>query len=1350
MSSPEAVTVEVRPVPFAPALPAFEARDCVTLGDVLAAAYGRGCFNDDDDLPWVRFIVDGEELAFEDEGSRLALLDRPVAPGAVVGLQVTPECSNDVGRFFFQLAAMVTGHFLGAIPGAAVNMLGMALFPIRNDVLDPATNRANPLREQQNPIRRRQMMPLQLGTSREVLDVAALPYTQMKGNESWLHVIYGIHYGPCSVADIKIGETLLADYPAGDVLIEEFYLPGERTFVNYPQRVSQENLSDEIEIGTIATPGAWEVHTSAIDADRIELDFQWPAGLYFNKPNGSKLQQEVRLEIQWRTAGSGSYVAAPIEGGPYEDRHGATLGTGIVDVMARTQDAVRKSFAWDTGAKGQYDIRVRAIDPDGDDPELAVQETYWTAVRTIERGKPIEDEYLACLGMAIRTTDDLSGSLPVVTAVITPHAPVWDGEVWHDDIEDWTATSNAARVARMMVMGPAAAKPMAASEIDVSCATVHDLIDEWGWTGGYRLASDVTQEDALRVLGLMGRFATYHNGQALCFVPDWEKPAPAQVWTDRNVQGYRYRRVFPDECHGVVVGFRNAEKDYEADEVTVYADDYAAEAGPGVEAAELLENLSLEYSTEPDRAFREGRHWLAKRVLRVESHEWTVGADGLRATFGDRCLVRHSTALYGAADARIQWREIVGDQVVKVRLDNPVVMTAGEDYAVDIRTAAGAVLAGVAVQTVEGLQYELTFADALTDDEVFEGDLLIFGKVGQVTEDLEITDIAPQPGGEMVLRGVRYLAAEIEAAETEPVPPLTSRLTTPPGAPTPRLVGAPVATPEGARVAFDIDPLRAGVVEGFPVRWRRAAQAGETENAWTTLTPVPAAGRQFVSPPIPDAATVAGLGEGEYRVDIDIRCKLRTGEVSAVPLLVEGLLVTRDLPAPIAFAASGATRTAPDNSSRGVIAVSCDPLEAGVITDLIVEIRAPGGTDDDWIAVGQPQPCQTPYLDILAVDPGETYDVAGRWRSFDGFLGQRAVVEDVTVPSGSNVSHDTRNVGGRPDTDVVDATDRSLAGLDASGDLARDIPSSRANSSNLLRRASGGLYTGDLAATESRVFTGSSVTGPFTVNDIWRDTSGSVVITRVRNAANTAWVAAATVVTNTNQLTDGAGLGTTATWAGTSGKPPVGAHRGTFASEAAAVSAGLNDGDQFVDLSLATTKAKTGGVVKRTSPLYVERRSWSDQDANYSAAVPASATVSHALAAAVSDLDTYNIRIALIPQNTGALLTRDGGSPATSVNINYEIVEVPPSGSPKIRDTGSFQANVTNPGGTGSIDKRITDFVNNDPDNATKFSNYLVGLSFLKAGTPTFEVRLWSDTSGHNVLDFGVLLDIAISTFTLP
>ena len=65
------------------------------------------------------------------------------------------------------------------------------------------------------------------------------------------------------------------------------------------------------------------------------------------------------------------------------------------------------------------------------------------------------------------------------------------------------------------------------------------------------------------------------------------------------------------------------------------------------------------------------------------------------------------------------------------------------------------------------------------------------------------------------------------------------------------------------------------------------------------------------------------------------------------------------------------------------------------------------------------------------------------------------------VPDGTRTAFPT----GTEHTDTVDGGNRARAGLDGGGDLARNITLARANSSNVLRRTSGGLYAGNLAAT---------------------------------------------------------------------------------------------------------------------------------------------------------------------------------------------------------------------------------------------------------------------------------------------
>ncbi|THD35718.1 MAG: hypothetical protein E7773_10245 [Sphingomonas sp.] len=76
----------------------------------------------------------------------------------------------------------------------------------------------------------------------------------------------------------------------------------------------------------------------------------------------------------------------------------------------------------------------------------------------------------------------------------------------------------------------------------------------------------------------------------------------------------------------------------------------------------------------------------------------------------------------------------------------------------------------------------------------------------------------------------------------------------------------------------------------------------------------------------------------------------------------------------------------------------------------------------------------------------------------------------------------------------------------------------------------GGIASG---ATKNIVTTGSTAPSSPADGDVWNDTSTTPATVKLRVSG--AWVTASTNVTNTNQITDGAGLGTTAVWSSVSG-----------------------------------------------------------------------------------------------------------------------------------------------------------------------------------------------------------------------
>ena len=110
---------------------------------------------------------------------------------------------------------------------------------------------------------------------------------------------------------------------------------------------------------------------------------------------------------------------------------------------------------------------------------------------------------------------------------------------------------------------------------------------------------------------------------------------------------------------------------------------------------------------------------------------------------------------------------------------------------------------------------------------------------------------------------------------------------------------------------------------------------------------------------------------------------------------------------------------------------------------------------------------------------------------------------------------------------------RITSGLSSAGDIIRSIPTSIRNSSNLLGFTGGAIYNGHLTATSNIISYSTVAPGSPANGDVWVDTSVSPNLTKLYVAG--AWQIGANYSSNTNQLTDGANLGSTATWTGVTG-----------------------------------------------------------------------------------------------------------------------------------------------------------------------------------------------------------------------
>lgn len=959
------------------------------------------------DLPRAEIRVNGEIQPKTPEA-----LDRVLQDGDLVCIEVKAHGDNPLRtafQVFVQVASIVVGSMFGPWAAAAVQVAGALLttvmFPPNRPEQLADANDSGALRDQSNSIRRRYPMPLVLGKQRIGFDVAALGYSENLGDTSWINVIFGVHYGPCLVENIKIGETLLADYPSSDYQIEYKLAPGPLNSNLYKQSKFQTNKNDEL-----ALTGEWEVDTLQVGANQGEVDITLPNGLHFTDSKGKKGNEEVAGQVQIAEVGTESWFAPTGMPTAY-DKNGLALPQAYFYINAKTQDAIRRTYVFNLPDQTkQYKVRVRAYDYDNRFDETSVWDTYWTALRSTFFRKPIVDENLSCIVLRVKSSGDLNGTLPVVTGEVTPIVPIYQGGNWETE----APSSNMAACLRWALTGPAANSPLDEDEINASCATAYSLIEANNWHAAVHVTDELSQEDLMKVCGAAGRFSTYWSGEDLCFVTDWEKPIPRQIFTEKNVSGYKYRREFQDEIHAIFVEFKNVDESSGADEVWVYADGY------NEETATQFETMRLPYSCTLERAYKEGRVYLAKRELKTETHEFTAAFDSVTATYGDRIKVAHHITLYGKSAGRIvnRWFNEAKTHVTGIRVDFYAEMEPGLEYSIDVRRATETTV-GIQVVNTENTTKNIFFQEQIPlVDAPRKDDLVVFGETNLVTEDVEIDNFESQDGKNVRIAASPYIADLVEAAETAEIPDIQTKLKPKEPAPLPRVISTRGLV-DGAEVVFDVIETPNNPVQGFVARWRYSGAS------WNTLPLMGSDARVVKTPAIQRPAFDLDDEENaQTLVDVEIRTLLRRGDYSG-PTVVSNIVISKDVLAPTNFDAIAVVRTSSDGSSYPAIAAIADPITAGDVQYIEVEFQQVGELFFD--SAGQPLVASNPAGDFRNVIPGESYVVRARSRTQDNWTSVWVYADSGTailVPSGSNVADDVApitpgNVAGTPTISIT-------------------------------------------------------------------------------------------------------------------------------------------------------------------------------------------------------------------------------------------------------------------------------------------------------------------------------------------
>jgi len=844
------VPIVLSPEPFARTTTYVEAPAGCTVRTMLTSAVARGHLKLDD-LARTNVYVDGVRLNREDA------LTMVLREGQVINVVVEPlgggsGGKKEIGQILLTIAVIAVSMWVGGPAGplnawpmlarqvaaAAILTAGQmaiaAIFKPETNVTK--TNDRYALSAASNQYRQWGSMPLALGEVVVAPDLAVKTFTQAHGEDQWIYGILGLHYGPCTADDLKIGDTLVSSMGSSDVRVAYHLAPGPRTFSIVANDTDQLDLQEELQATVSGSTPV--IRAGSAEGELFEFDFFMPQGLYFAKDDGRKIAASLTVTIRYRPVDQNG---VPTGAGAWQSGLTIPLTSSSSDPwrftrsislpLGRYEFEIVRSRLEDTNAKRKTDIGL-------------------TAIRAIAFRKPVADETLSLIEFAVRASALNQGSLAPLTCRITPICETWNGTTWSAP----APTSNPAAVARWLMTGPAPALPLTSPQADTGLRTWAALCDQYNWKAHLYLTEDRKQDAVLQLLGMNGRASLFWDGTQLVASPWTEKPAPRQLFAGSNLKDHHWEIVFPDPVHALRVEFQNIDQGGEADEVYVYADGYGETANPanGIEAATLVEALRLEGQQTIERAYRDGRWNLAARLHQRRVDSWSTDIEHIVCRFGDR--VRLAWDRVGTANATVRNRIWSGGLVSGLRLSQPVRMEPGRAYALDLRLP-GQVLTGVPVvnpaTTEPVVTRTVSFADLRSANvSPRGGDLVAFGEPQRISEDVEVIGITPGPDLTATLVGIRYVAPLLMAAETGPIPPLQSRLTRDRSMdpPSPTLLGWQ-ADAEGVRIGFSMPSWRGSPITGFTVRWRQTPAAGQT-SAWVPLPDLPANAMTAVLPPL--------------------------------------------------------------------------------------------------------------------------------------------------------------------------------------------------------------------------------------------------------------------------------------------------------------------------------------------------------------------------------------------------------------------------------------------------------------------------------------------------------------------
>lgn len=239
------------------------------------------------------------------------------------------------------------------------------------------------------------VIPCVVGQTRYFPPHAALPYTEISGDDQYLRMLLDLGHGDLDISDIRIAETDIASYD--DV---------EWEISTAPTLFAQDIY--ELGVGVpLSATNDQAIRTTQSQSTEISLDIIFNGGLFGIDQKSNTLTGSTEFQVEYRVAGSGSWTNASSATG-LTMSGGFTASGSTFKISSARRKTLRAGIRW-TVVAGQYDVRVtRGNTSFSGTAQANVHDAAWSVLRSVNPQLP-STTGTTKLAVRIKATDQLNG-----------------------------------------------------------------------------------------------------------------------------------------------------------------------------------------------------------------------------------------------------------------------------------------------------------------------------------------------------------------------------------------------------------------------------------------------------------------------------------------------------------------------------------------------------------------------------------------------------------------------------------------------------------------------------------------------------------------------------------------------------------------------------------------------------------------------------------------------------------------------------------------------------------------------------------------------------------------------------